>query len=136
MTSHSWYYINYDALDNSYFSSDGSFSYRSGTVEAVKLEGDVARMVGGLQSAMEPREKSVEYESSAMNIPTEGVEYEPVFWVLTVILGLILPAVPLTFGLMYALKGKCLYPKRWFLLVALSVAWMVTMGAIVYLIIR
>lgn len=132
--THSWYYINYDALDNSYFSSDGSFSFRSGTVDAVKLEDDAAHMVAVLMSEMTTRDEEIEYEPGEVEFTPEAADADAVFWTLTVILGVILPAVPLTFGLVYALKGKCLYPKRWFLLVALSAAWMLVMGAIVLLI--
>ena len=39
------YYVNYDALDNSHFDANGYFSYRSGSVEMVKLEGDYAELV-------------------------------------------------------------------------------------------
>ncbi len=131
--THSWYYINYDALDNSYFSSDGSFSFRSGTVDAVKLEDGAAHMIAVLMSKMTTRAEEIEYEHET-DFTMEDSDADAVFWTLTVILGVILPAVPLTFGLVYALKGKCLYPKRWFLLVTLSVAWMLVMGAIVLLI--
>lgn len=131
--THSWYYINYDALDNSYFSSDGSFSFRSGTVDAVKLEDDAAQMVAVLMSEMTTRAEEIEYAYET-DFTMEAADAEIIFWTLTVILGVILPAVPLTFGLVYALKGKGLYPKRWFLLVALSAAWMLVMGAIVLLV--
>ena len=38
----SWYYINYDNLDNSYFDAYGNFSYRKGTVEAKRLTAEQA----------------------------------------------------------------------------------------------
>lgn len=132
--THSWYYINYDALDNSYFDSEGAFSFRSGTVEAAKLQDDAARMVAVLMDQMEYRDLETTFESSEIDMEPDAENVQTIFWTLTVILGVILPAVPLTFGLVYALKGKCLYPKRWFLLVALSIAWMLVMGAIVLLI--
>ena len=39
------YYINYDALDNSYFDADGNFSYRSGNVPCAVVEGELADRV-------------------------------------------------------------------------------------------
>ena len=39
------FYVNYDALDNSYFDANGNFSYRQGEVELVKLSLDDANRV-------------------------------------------------------------------------------------------
>lgn len=135
-TSYGYFYVNYDALDNSYFSSDGEFSFRSGSVEAVRLDGEAAQMVADLLANMNYREEWYSYESDNDDAYLEPEDAMSAFWILTVILGVILPAVPLTFGLIYALRGKCLYPKRWYALVALAVAWMLTVGAIVLLIVR
>jgi hypothetical protein len=130
-------YINYDALDNTYFSSNGEFSYRSGTVDAVRLEADSLELVDRILINM--GYANSEYHSESEDILEDIGERAPdlkgIFWVLTVCLGLFLPAIPLTFGLVYALKGKCLYPKRWFLLVALSGAWMLVMAAITLLLV-
>lgn len=134
-TSYAYFYINYDALDNSYFSSDGEFSYRSGTVEVVRLEDETAQMAAKLFADMTYREEYYEFETEGDDNQMEPEDAMSAFWMLTVILGVILPAIPLTFGLIFALRGKCLYPKRWYALVMLSVAWMLTTGAIVLLIV-
>lgn len=108
------YYLNYLDLGNQHFDADGNFSYRSGTVSLVVLEGDTATTVAISLANMEEKEVEYVYEDGAYTAMGEDV-----FWVYFLLIGFIFPIPFLIIGLVTAnssLRGK---PKYWY---ALSVA--------------
>lgn len=126
-----WYYINYDALDNSYFDADGNFSYRRGTVEALALGNAGQSILNKAIGEMSTWETEFEQDDSDLEI-AEGVA-RVVFWILAVLLGFVVPAVPLILGLVFARSKKAVHPKRWYVLSALSLAWIALAALILWL---
>lgn len=127
-----YYYINYDALDNSYFDSDGNFSYRRGSVSASRLDADT---VGELTGQLAPHNPTYTYESDAAEFPALSSQSAlGLFLFCSLLLGFVLPAVPLVLGLIFALSKKTSHPKRWHLVWALAALWMVAALAILLLV--
>ena len=94
------YYVNYDALDNSYFDADGNFSYRRGNVDMVKLSGNDELLVTDSSSFDERDEYSYvseEYSSSEDDIE-ENANVARAFLVIFFAVFLMLPSlIPLVF---------------------------------------
>ena len=99
-------YVDYTTLDNSHFDANGELSFRQGTVSASVLLGSA---VMGVDSAIEK-----------MRYPTYNYDYEGdgfddynasgvsivLFWILVVFIGIILPILPITFGIAYPAFSK------------------------------
>ena len=55
-----WYYVDFDALDNSHFDADGYFSFRYGTVEFKKMTGAAATAAATAAArCLDPQESDV-----------------------------------------------------------------------------
>ncbi len=139
----SYYYINYDALDNSYFDSDGFFSYRSGTVTALKLDSEKISVFNEATSNLEDR--YTKYKKIGSDEVDEifdmdvGILDEAsakvVFWVFSVITGFAIPLIFGILGIIFALSKKPGKNKKWLMLTATSVLWMAVSAAIIVIII-
>lgn len=130
-----YYYINYDALDNTHFDASGSFSYRSGTVTLVKLGTEHSRKVSDALGNLEDWYSDVVYESDGEEPVMEESSAKTVFFVLSVIGGLLVPAVPLVLGLVFARSKKSLNPHKWYLLSSLAALWIILAAVIVMMVI-
>ncbi|MBQ7820949.1 MAG: hypothetical protein IJ391_01520 [Clostridia bacterium] len=123
-----YYYVNYDMLPNSYFDSDGFFSYRKGKVELFKLDDELTDEIRGLIRSF--RYRSTEFKTGdsqsgdtyAASTDLSSVSAGFVSAV-TVIIGYILPIAVLVLGLVLPRTKKFGYTKRWYALSILSGIW-------------
>ena len=103
-----YYYVNYELLDNSYFTSFGEFSYRRGTVVMQKLDADTLTLFNTALDNAYSYEDSV-YSEWELDGDDEGFTYTEAAILLTVtvlLLAVILPGLPFTISLIAILKGK------------------------------
>lgn len=129
-----YYYINYDALDNTHFDSEGNFSYRSGTVTLVKLVTDHAEMVSDAIGNLKAWTYTAIYESDTDVVEMDKTSAKTVFFVLSIIGGLLIPAVPLVLGLVFATSKKSVNPHKWYLLSSLAALWIILAAVIVMIV--
>ena len=119
-------YVNYLSLGNQYFDADGNFSYRSGQVSAIRLEGDVLSDFLATTDRLKAVSTSVIYEDELTFNPDEEMETSiAAFWGCLIIFGFILPIAPLVVGLVMPHSAKRGYPTRWYLVALLSAVWIV-----------
>lgn len=130
------YYVDYDSLDNSYFTSDGAFSYRSGKVDMMLIENDneLANAVGRIKDDGELRMPEYIYENGGFNMDF-GAASGAFFWVGIVFCGYVLPCIPFIFGLILPHTKKHGYTKRWYVLSVLGLIWMALTTAIILILI-
>ena len=122
----SYAYVDYAELDASYFTSDGEFAYRKGSVEAVKLDGDILQMLPGVLSQME--HYSVEHQGG-----DDDYYYEPedpegamaAFILMWIIFILIPPFVPIITGICLAVSSKIRHKKLWIALIIFGALWLI-----------
>lgn len=119
-----YYYINYDELDNSYFDSEGYFSYRKGQVKAVEVPDNLAREIDSALSHTNYKTFTFNETYDAYHTANETFSTVTLFVVSTIILGYIIPAIPFTLSLIFARSKKALRPKRWYILTIVSSVWM------------
>lgn len=119
-------YVNYLSLGNQYFDADGNFSYRSGQVSAIRLEGDVLSDFLATTDRLKAVSTSVIHEDELTFDPDEEMETSiAAFWGCLIIFGFILPIAPLVVGLVMPHSAKRGYPTRWYLVALLSAVWIV-----------
>ncbi len=137
-----YYYINYDALDNSYFDSEGFFSFRSGTVNALKLDENAVEVLNKASANLESH--YTQYDYSMSTGAEDYVEYNGImaesaalaaFWIINAIFGFIIPLVIGIIGIVLALSKKPGNNKRWLALTALSVLWMIVAAVIIMVVV-
>lgn len=117
-------YVNYLTLGNQYFDADGNFSYRSGQVSAVRLEGDVLSDFLATTERLKAVSASVIYEDELTFDPDEEMATSiAAFWGCLIIFGFILPIAPLVVGLVMPHSAKRGCPTRWYLVALLSAVW-------------
>lgn len=131
----SWYYLNYDKLDSSHFAVTGQFSYRCGPVELLPLDEALRGRIIGATGHLASRRASITYEEDESDMELDPAGAAAAFMVLSVILGFVIPAVPLVLSLCFAHSKKAVSPKRWYLLSALSCLWMLLAGFIIAVIV-
>ncbi len=119
-----YYYVNYDALDNSYFDSDGNFSYRRGEVDAVKVPQSIKALLTDGYFNYNNFHYTETFDAYNQTLSNTKLTEIIIFWISSVILGYLLPLVPFVLSIVFAHSKKALYPKRWYLLTACSGAWM------------
>ena len=106
------YYVNYDALDNSYFDNNNDFSYNKGVVELYPIKGDLKDEYDRLIDGMKTYRPLITHEVNEMNgILDNGFEFTEesaaVFLIVIIaILGIIAPAIPFTISLIGLVKKK------------------------------
>lgn len=117
-------YIHYLTLGNQYFDADGNFSYRSGTVEAVKLDETQASRVAALMSAMDTHTVETIWEEDETDAGMDRASAAIVFVMSVAFLGILVPLPLLIVSICMAKSRFRGYPKYWYLLTAVSAAWM------------
>ena len=132
----SYVYVDYAELDASYFTSDGEFAYRKGTVEAVKLDGDIIQKIPGVLSQMESY--APEYHSANDEYHNEPDDPEgalAAFIIMWIIFVLLPPFVPIITGLCLALSSKIRHKKLWLALVIVGAVWLICAIAVLGIVI-
>ena len=119
-------YVDYTRLDAGHFTSDGEFSYRNGTVEAVVLDNDSSREIPEIVSDMEvyyPTDTYEDYDDSPFSSDPETAK---TVFVVVWIIGMILPALaPIIVGLCLSLSKKIRHKNLWRVLMAVGILWLV-----------
>lgn len=112
-----FYYVNYDDLDNSYFDAFGDISFRKGSIEFVKLDGELEGKVKRAVNSME--RVYFEHESEFTYTPVYKYNFPHVgiVWY-----GFICPIGGTVAGLVLANSKKLGKPRRWYILAAVSAA--------------
>lgn len=121
-----YYYVDYDSLDNSYFSSDGTFSYREGTV-TVEVLGfvDECKYLE-FKEDMSSWEPNMIDENEVVDDITMGRPLAIViFSTYTAILGFMIPLAPIVVGLIRILSKKSQHPKRWISIMVPCGVWII-----------
>ncbi len=122
-----FYYIHYMALGNQYFDAYGNFSYRRGTVEAVKLSVDfIPALVNVEQDATyRPLEYITMEHSGGIGIQgTVDSSSRSAFTTGMVVFGFLIPAPLLMVGLIFPRSAKRGYAKYWYVLAGIAALWM------------
>ena len=120
------YYVNYDKLDNSYFDNLGNFSFGRGTVDMYKLTQALADLVSEKMEYADEYYENVTWEDSLAEdeeMSREDAISMIVFIVLT--LGVAIPLIPLTIGVIMLLKKKDQSDVTTYILVVASAIWIV-----------
>ena len=146
MENGTYYYVCFEDLDNSYFDADGFFSYRAGNVPAYPLnieeKGEIDSLIDGMteKQSFAIWEKDIMYGYTDLegNVTDEALQEERagaavIFFLLVVVLGILLPGVLLTLGLIFANSQKTGKAKCWYAVVGGASLWLLT--ALVFLII-
>ena len=110
-----YYYVNYDDLDNSYFDAFGDISFRKGSLELVKLDGELAGKVKRAVNSM--KRVYFEHESEFAYTPVyeDNFPHVGIVWY-----GFICPVGGTVAGIVLANSKKLGKPKRWYILAAVS----------------
>ncbi len=120
-----YYYINYDALDNSYFDANDNFSYRKGQVKVVEVPSDMVTLLNiQVIPFIHPKDFTYNETYDAYHMANESWGNMPLFIFSTAILGYAIPLVPFVLSLIFAHSKKALHPKRWYVLTFVSAFWL------------
>lgn len=139
MSDGNYYYLLYLDLDNSHFDANGMFSYRNGTVEISRLDGNVVNELKAKNHELIPKVYNHIYEEFVVEgIYDENgtyIDYEkPIhnefnmafFWIGFVLIGFVVPAVPTVFGLVLPNTKKCSNNKGWYALAGFGLVWILS----------
>lgn len=110
-----FYYVHFDSLDNTHFDADGNFSFRSGEVELMKLEGKMRDTVA--DADFDPRHRTSNFETDDNNSEMPMA----LFWIPYVFVGFVLPLPFLALGLVFANVRK--KSKHWYAVVISAGVW-------------
>lgn len=125
------YYVNYDALGNSYFDSNGYFSYTKGEVTLYPLSGDIRTEYDALLNNMEYYEYKISYEDEGGDLFEEGLfELDEasalvLLIIVTVIFGIAIPVAPFVISLINLLKKKAKHVFVSYVSFIASAVWLV-----------
>lgn len=122
-----FYYIHYMDLGNQCFDADGNFSYRRGTVEGVKLEGDLVAELHTVGQDMNfyPLEYIDAGEEKNFDDTADYFDSaRSAFVVGMVVFGFMIPTPLLIVGLVFPRSAKRGYPKYWYILAGVAALWM------------
>lgn len=120
-----FYYVHFDSLDNTHFDADGNFSFRSGEVELMKLEGEMRDTVA--DANFDPRHRTSNFETDDNNSEMPMA----LFWIPYVFVGFVLPLPFLALGLIFANVKK--RSKHWYA-VAISAGVWILIAAILMIV--
>ncbi len=124
------YYVDYTALDNSYFDSNGNFSYRKGEVSMVPVGKENKLHLESAAASGYYFETEYIYENpSGFGLGVSNV----LFWILLIILGYIFPAALLILGIIFANRKEWKRPKYWYALSAIALIWILSSAALTVL---
>ncbi len=124
------YYVNYDALGNSYFDNSGYFSYNKGVVELYPIKGELATEYDDLLSSMGYYNPVIKYEILEVNTGDEELfeftkETAAVFLIsIIAIFGIVIPAIPFTISLIGLVKKKARHVFVTYVSFAASAIWL------------
>ena len=122
-----YYYVDYDSLDNSYFSSYGTFSYREGTV-TVEVLGFVDEckylefkedMTSWEPNIIDENQRNI--DNAEMGLPVAIA----IFVIYASYFGFMIPLVPIIIGLIRILSKKSQHPKRWISMMIPCGVWII-----------
>ena len=120
-----YFYVDYRTLNNSYFDADGNFSYRKGNVRVTYLNGDMADALDDVIADASRRYVDYAYEEDEYGVfGDDGNDIVGVMITVT-LSDILLPIVPLVVGLVLPHSKKMGYPKRWYIMSAISLAWLI-----------
>lgn len=123
-----FYYIHYMALGNQYFDAYGNFSYRRGTVEAVKLSVDFIPALVNVEQDATYRPLEYIDAGEEKNFDDTADYFDSArsaFVVGMVVFGFMIPTPLLIVGLVFPRSAKRGYPKYWYILAGVAALWMV-----------
>lgn len=103
------YYVDYTALDNSYFDADGNFSFQRGTVTAERLMGEKKETVELVMRRTVNVDVRIALEDGRYVEEAEDTTVEDgaaTLVIMTVLVGLCIPLLPIGYVVMYALTEK------------------------------
>ncbi len=130
-----FYYVNHQELGNEHFDANGEFSYRSGSVEATVLSGKTMNKLFAYLDALElsTYKPTYSYEEGSLLVPSPD-DYSPfLFFACYILLGFVLPIVPLVFGLVLPRRAKWGKPTYWYAMAIAAGAWIVLALALLIL---
>lgn len=120
-------YVDHLKLDNTHFDADGSFSYRSGTVEVSMLSAAGLELIQ--QAVQDIRHNPQEFDSEwNEDFDWNDTDYfnsglRVMFFITFVALGFLLPIAPVAIGLTKGLSQKR-NRRYWLILAAVGALWM------------
>ena len=126
MARDEYIYVNYDALDNTYFDSRGEFSYRSGSVSALSMSDSQVEYIKQTVKDMEyvrVNKLQLQWAEAPEPIPDEGAKIG--FIIMWLIPGVLVPAGLGAIGVRLAHSKKSRHPKDWYQLTAVCGAWVI-----------
>ena len=103
------YFVDYTALDNSYFDAEGNFSYQRGSVVAERLTGEKKETVETVMRRTVSVSQKISLEEGRYEQQTQQAtpaESAVTLVVMTVIVGLCIPLLPIGYVAVYALTEK------------------------------
>ena len=121
------YYVHYMDLGNQCFDAYGNFSYRRGTVEAVRLTKDQRLSLKNTEGEMiyRPLEYVTMEHSGGIGIQgTVDSSSRSAFTTGMVVFGFLIPAPLLMVGLIFPRSAKRGYAKYWYVLAGIAALWM------------
>lgn len=124
-------YVDYRALNNTYFDADGNFSYRSGHITATSFTAKEGEFLDACMGSMTEFHTKYIYENDngfTLDEESNVAAQIAVFWVFFVLIGYILPIAPLVVGLIMPRSAKHGYPKRYYVIALLAIVWMCLAG--------
>ncbi len=122
------YYVDYASLGNNNFDADGNLSFRSGTVNMVKLSGELSSAMYQAIDDLEYRYVDYTYEYTEIMF-SGGNDSEfslGIFVFFYSILGFVIPAALAVMGLCLAGSRKLGRPRYWLILSGIAVVWILT----------
>jgi len=129
------YYVNYTELGNEYFDANGNFSYRSGRVEGKLLTGKLANSVEGHVNELKFTSYRPKYsfEEGDIFTPDPSNDSPLLFWGCYLLIGFLLPAVALIFGLILPRREGLGKPIYWYAMAVAAALWIVAALALLIL---
>jgi len=140
-------YVDYTKLPNNCFDSDGNLSYRQGTVSVMPLDDASAAALQGVKTTpnIYEFEYSYYYESNEVGINLDNVISGAeaaiiviigivIFYAVLIVIGLVLPIIPLVLGLLLPHSKKLGKPRGWYALALSGIAWIIAAVILIVLI--
>ena len=126
------YYVNYDALGNNYFDSNGYFSYNKGEVDLFPITGNVLTEYEQLLEEMEYYSIEINYEDEYDDFFEEEIIFEldeasamVLLIVVIVIFGIAIPTAPFIISLINLFKKKAKHVFVTYVTFVAAAIWLV-----------
>ncbi|MBE6580615.1 MAG: hypothetical protein E7650_03245 [Ruminococcaceae bacterium] len=125
-----YWYINYDALDNTYFDSYGYFSYRSGKVTMKKVDKTA------FDAVLDAREEfHIQYTYQSDNTEEMNADGARIIFALLTMLFLMLPVAALSLALVLYLREPRPRRRRYLISMLLASVWLLLLLVMLIIII-